>query len=73
MKAILNLTTIAELPCKISSKSDREVNFEIPRALATATIMNTLNKIEGIRMYIYPSVVSVHISTKFIESITFVD
>lgn len=73
MKAIINLTTIAELPCKISSKSDREVNFEIPRALATATTMNTLNKIEGVRMYIYPSVVSVHISTKFVESIIFMD
>lgn len=73
MKAIINLTTIAELPCKISSKSSREVNIEISRDIATATTMNTLNKMEGVSMYIYPSVVSVHIPMKYVESITFID
>lgn len=73
MKAIINLTTIAELPCRISSKTQREVNFEIPRELATADTMNTLNEIEGVRMFVYPSVVSVHIETKYVESIVFID
>lgn len=73
MKAIINLTTIAELPCTISSKTQREVNFEITRELATADTMNTLNKIEGVRMFFYPNVVSVHIETKYVESIVFID
>lgn len=73
MKAIINLTTIAELPCTIGSKTEREVNFEISRDIATADTMNTLNKIEGVRMFFYPSMVSVHISTKFVESLVYVD
>lgn len=73
MKAIINLTTIAELPCRISSKTQREVNFEIPRELATADTMNILNGIEGVRMFFYPSAVSVHIEAKYVESIIFID
>ena len=73
MKAIINLTTIAELPCRISHETSREVNFYITRDIATATTMNTLSKMEGVSLFIYSDYVSVRVSRCFVESLVYVD
>lgn len=73
MKAIINLTTIAELPCTISHDTPSEVNFEITRDYATATIMNTLHKMDGVRAYIYNTHVSVYVKASLVESLVYVD
>lgn len=73
MKAIINLTTIAELPCTISYETPSEVNFEITRDYATADLMNTLHKMDGVRVYIYSTYVSVYVKKSFVESLDYVD
>lgn len=73
MKAIINLTTIAELPCTISHETPREVNFHITRDIATATTMNTLSKMEDVSMFVYSDYVSVRVPRCLVESIIYVD
>lgn len=73
MKAIINLTTIAELPCTISHETSFEVNFHITRDLATATTMNTLSKMKDVSMFIYSDHVSVRVPRCFVESLVYVD
>lgn len=73
MKAIINLTTIAELPCTIYHETPSEVNFEITRDYATADLMNTLHKMDGVSVYIYSTYVSVHVKKSFVESLVYVD
>lgn len=73
MKAIINLTTIAELPCTIVHKTSYEVNFHITCDIATATTMNTLSKMEGVSLFIYSDHVSVKVPESFVESLVFVD
>lgn len=73
MKAIINLKTIAELPCTISHETPSEVNFEITRDYATATILNILHKMGGVRVFIYDTYVSVYVKTSLVESLVYVD
>ena len=73
MKAIINLTTIALLPCTISHETSFEVNFHIGRDYATATIMNTLSKMKDVSMFIYSDHVSVRVPRCFVESLVYVD
>ena len=73
MKAVINLTTIAELPCKISHETYYEVNFHIARDLATATTMNTLSKMKDVSIFIYADYVSVRVPRCFVESLVYVD
>lgn len=73
MKAIINLTTIAELPCTISHETSFEVNFNIGRDIATATTMNTLSKMKDVSMFIYSDHVSVRVPRCFVESLVYVD
>ena len=73
MKAVINLTTIAELPCTISHENSFEVNFHITRDLATATTMNTLSKMKDVSMFIYSDHVSVRVPRCFVESLVYVD
>ena len=73
MKAILNLTTIAELPCRIAHENSYEVNFHIGRDLANATTMNTLSKMKDVAMFIYSDHVSVRVPRCFVESLVYVD
>ena len=73
MKAIINLTTIAELPCTISHETSYEVNFNITRDYATADLMNNLRKMDGVRIYIYRTYVSVYVKKSFVESLVYVD
>ena len=73
MKAIINLTTIAELPCTISHETSYEVNFNITRDYATADLMNNLRKMEDVSMFIYSDHVSVRVPRCFVESLVYVD
>lgn len=73
MKAIINLTTIAEIPCTIAHETPSEVNFEFSRDYATATIMNTLHKMDGVRVYIYNTFVSVYVKKSLVESLVYID
>ena len=73
MKAIINLTTIAELPCTISHETSCEVNFNITRDYATADLMNNLRKMDGVKIYIYSTYVSVYVKKSFVESLVYVD
>ena len=73
MKAIINLTTIAELPCTISHETSYEVNFNITREYATAGIMNNLRNLDGVMIYIYSTYVSVYVKKSFVKSLVYVD
>ena len=73
MKAIINLTTIVDLPCTISHETPYEVNFNITREYATAGIMNNLRNLDGVMIYIYSTYVSVYVKKSFVKSIIFVD
>ena len=72
MKAIINLTTIAELPCEISSVSDHEVSFKIAKDIATADNLNALLFMKA-RIYEYSTEISVTLSRESVVSIFFVD
>ena len=72
MKAIINLTTIAELPCDIASVSDYEVSFKITKDIATADFLNALLFMKA-RIYEYPEYISVTLSRESVVSIHFVD
>lgn len=73
MKAIINLTTIAELPCEVAHQTPSEVNFEISRENATADLMNALQNLEGFRMFSYRTYVSVYVSPSVVESLVYID
>ena len=73
MKAIINLTTIAELPCEITSVSNNEVSFKITKDIATADNLNALLFFMEARMYEYSDYISVTLSRKSVLSIHFVD
>lgn len=73
MKAIINLTTNADLPCTISHETSYEVNFNINRDYATADLMNNLHKMDGVKIYIYSTYVSVYVKKSFVESLVYVD
>ena len=72
MKAIINLTTIAELPCEIASVSDHEVSFKITKDIATADNLNALLFMKA-RIYEYSTDISVTLSRESVVSILFVD
>ena len=72
MKAIINLTTIAELPCEIASVSDHEVSFKITKDIATADNLNALLFMKA-RIYEYTDYISVTLSRESVVSIFFVD
>ena len=72
MKAIINLTTIAELPCEISSVSEHEVSFKITKDIATADNLNALLFMQA-RIYEYSTEISVTLSREYVVSIFFVD
>ena len=72
MKAIINLTTIAELPCEIASVSDYEVSFKITKDIATADNLNALLFMKA-RIYEYSTDISVTLSRESVVSIHFVD
>ena len=72
MKAIINLTTIAELPCEISSVSDHEVSFKITKDIATADNLNALLFMKA-RIYEYTDYISVTLGRESVVSIHFVD
>ena len=72
MKAIINLTTIAELPCEISSVSEHEVSFKITKDIATADNLNALLFMKA-RIYEYTDYISVTLSRESVVSIHFVD
>lgn len=72
MKAIINLTTIAELPCEITSVSGHEVSFKITKDIATADNLNALFFMKA-RIYEYTDYISVDIARESVVSIHFVD
>ena len=72
MKAIINLTTIAELPCEISSVSEHEVSFKITKDIATADNLNALLFMKA-RIYEYSTDISVTLAREYVVSIFFVD
>ena len=72
MKAIINLTTIAELPCEISSVSEHEVSFKIAKDIATADNLNALLFMKA-RIYVYADEISVTLARESVLSIHFVD
>lgn len=72
MKAIINLTTIAELSCEISSVSEREVSFKIAKDIATADNLNALLFMKA-RIYEYTDEISVTLARESVVSIYFVD
>ena len=72
MKAIINLTTIAELPCEIASVSDHEVSFKITKDIATADNLNALLFMKA-RIYEYSTDISVTLGRESVVSIFFVD
>ena len=72
MKAIINLTTIAELPCEISFVSDNGVSFKITKDIATADNLNALFFMKA-RIYEYTDYISVDIARESVLSIHFVD
>lgn len=72
MKAIINLTTIAELPCTIAYETPYEVNFNIAREYVTADLMMNLRKISGVSIYIHRTCVSVYVKKSFVESLVYV-
>ena len=72
MKAIINLTTIAELPCEITSVSEHEVSFKITKDIATADNLNALLFMKA-RIYEYSTEISVTLSRESVLSIHFVD
>lgn len=73
MKAIINLTTIAELPCTISYETPNEVNFNITHDYATADLMNNLRNMDGVMIYIHNNYVSVYVKKSLVESLVYVD
>lgn len=73
MKAIINLTTIAELPCKIAYTTKGHVSFKIGREIATSDTLNALNEMGDVSIYGYSDYVSVTLSRCFVESIVYVD
>lgn len=73
MKAIINLTTIAELPCTISYQTKHYVCFHIDRDIATSDTLNALNKMGDVALYGYSDYVSVTLSRCFVESLVYVD
>lgn len=73
MKAIINLTTIAELPCRISYQTKGHVSFKISRDIATSDTLNALGQMGDIALYGYSDYVSVTLNTCFVESIIYVD
>ena len=72
MKAIINLTTIAELPCEITSVSEHEVSFKITKDIATADNLNALLFMKA-RIYEYSTDISVTLARESVVSIFFVD
>ena len=72
MKAIINLTTIAELPCEITSVSEHEVSFKITKDIATADNLNALLFMKA-RIYEYSTDISVSLARESVVSIHFVD
>ena len=72
MKAIINLTTIAELPCTISHENSFVVNFHIGRDIATAITMNTLSKMKDVSVFFYSDYVSVRVPRNLVESLVYV-
>ena len=72
MKAIINLTTIAELPCEIASVSEHEVSFKITEDIATADNLNALLIMKA-RLYEFSTEISVDIARESVVSILFVD
>lgn len=72
MKAIINLTKIAELPCEIASVSYDEVSFKITKDIATADNLNALLFMKA-RIYEYPDYISVTLPRESVVSIHFVD
>lgn len=73
MKAIINLTTIAELPCTIAYQTKGHVSFKISRDIATSDTLNALGKMGDVSLYGYSDYVSVTLDTCFVESIIYVD
>ena len=73
MKAIINLTTIAELPCTMTYQTKSNVSFKISRDIATSDILNTLGKMRDVALYGYTDYVSVTLDSCFVESIIYVD
>ena len=72
MKAIINLTTITELTCEISSVSNYEVSFKITKDIATADNLNALLFMKA-RIYEYSTEISVTLARESVVSIHFVD
>ena len=72
MKAIINLTTIAELPCEIASVSEHDVSFKITKDIATADNLNALLIMKA-RIYEYSTEISVTLARESVPSIVFVD
>lgn len=73
MKAIINLTSIAELPCTISYRTKGHVCFKISRDIATSDILNAIDKMGDATLYGYSDYVSITLDTRFVESIIYVD
>lgn len=73
MKAIINLTTIAELPCRISYQTKGHVSFKISRDIATSDTLNALSQMGDVALYGYSDYVSVTLDACFVESIIYVD
>ena len=72
MKAIVNLTQTMDLPCHITSVSNYEVSFRIPKEIATADNLNALFFMKA-KMYEYSDEISVTLSRESVISITFID
>lgn len=72
MKAIIRLTTISELPCTISRETPHEVIFNITRDYATAYLMNNLLEIDGVKIHMHRTYVSVCVKKSFVDSLVYV-
>lgn len=72
MKAIINLTQTMDMPCEISSVSDREVSFKIAKDIATADNLNALLFMKA-RIYEYTDYISVTLARESVVSIHFID
>ena len=72
MKAIINLTQTMEMPCEITSVSEREVSFKITEDIATADNLNALLFMKA-RIYEYTDYISVALARESVLSIHFVD
>lgn len=73
MKAIINLTTIAELPCVVSCKLSTMTSFTISKEMATADTLNALASLEATLTQMIGGDISVHVRNELIESLVFVD